>query len=820
LPVSAAIASAITATQTSSKNSTAGTQSVAPQTPVVLASTRGSNLVVDTWGLARPSTSVPALVLNVDWDRVALTAQPLQLPAVAAFVPPSSFNATMCMQLLVTEGNALAKSLDPLIVYCVVQAAQAGANICPKGSEGPICGICSTGYQISSDGNCVACPTGKATITYFVLSAVVIVVVLAVIFYIVLRSSSKLMKQEQERDRAQLEADQAEWNMPFDTTNSNADSSALTRIGDDGTLIVPPDISFKLKILLGFFQKGYAITSGLIIAWPTLFRQCLNYVSTIANFNFIQSSSVDCVIKTSYYTSFLTMTVLPLALIVFIFVAYLLPKRLGVLFKDTDDKAAKRSRRRFWKIIIFFLFLIYPSVSAYALGLFDCRDYYGQFLLFKDLTIDCTSDYYKRFSLFGSLMILLYPIGIPAFFIWKIRQYRYPKDGVRASRLNEPGVLAELGFLYDAYNRDLWWFDSVDSMEKLFLCAALPLVPAPYTLPVGMFVAVGFMMIVLLNKPFSRKADDRLALLAECELFIIMLTAYSFQTILDDGGSSNDTLSYILLALASLFLIFVSVQAVGVIKKLWKLYKEERANKSLTEDEEDDDVPLPPAPKLPDNFDQLQQQDEEDEDDVDIDSLDASAMQGLSQEAKKELEKTKAAQQARKAEKRKAKIAKRLSEQNAATEANVNPSSKEKIEAAVVALPSAIKKAAAGDSGAGMEIEMMAFNPMFKTAAVNATTVSTALASELFPEEELSNTPQGKYEKLHPLERRKEVEADAEVDEVKEELEKEKDDMAKYSHIQRVDVSVAPTVLFTQKAKLSTEALVKKDFPASSLKKK
>jgi hypothetical protein len=517
------------------------------------------------------------------------------------------------------------------------------------------------------------------------------------------------------------------------------------------------------------------------------------------------------------------MTVLPLALIVLIFVTYLLPKRLGVLFKDTDDKAAKRSRRRFWKIIIFFLFLIYPSVSAYALGLFDCRDYYGQYLLFKDLTIDCTSEYYKKFSLFGSLMILLYPIGIPAFFIMKIRQYRYPKDGVRASRLNEPGVLAELGFLYDAYNRDLWWFDSVDSMEKLFLCAALPLVPAPYTLPVGMFVAVGFMMIVLLNKPFSRKADDRLALLAECELFIIMLTAYSFQTILDDGGSSNDTLSYILIGLALIFLIFVSVQAVGVIKKLWKLYKEERANKSLIDDEEDDIEALPPAPKLPDNFDELTQQDAEDEDDVDIDSLDATAMQGLSAEAKRELEKTKAAQQARKAEKRKAKIAKRLSEQSATAETKLISSSKEKIEAAVVALPSVIKKAAAAgsdSSAAGLEIEMMAFNPMFKTAAVNATTVSTAMASELFPEEELSNTPQGKYEKLHPLERRKEVEADAEVDEVKEELEKEKDDMAKYSHIQRVDVSVAPPVTFTQKAKLGTEALVKKDFPASSLKKK
>jgi hypothetical protein len=241
--------------------------------------------------------------------------------------------------------------------------------------------------------------------------------------------------QEQKRDREMMMAARLETNLPSDGDNkSNMAASALTRIGDDGTLIVPPDFSFKLKIFLAFLQKGVAITSGITIAWPSKFRQFLTYISSFADFDILQTSSVDCVIKTTYFDSFIAMTVLPIAVVILIASLYLLPKKLGCVKKDTDENSAKRSRRRFWKIIIFFLFLIYPSVSAYALGLYDCRDFYGKYLLFRDLAIDCTSAEYHKYSLIGILMIFLYPLGIPLFFISMIKQYRYPKDGQRTSR--------------------------------------------------------------------------------------------------------------------------------------------------------------------------------------------------------------------------------------------------------------------------------------------------------------------------------------------------------------------------------------------------
>ena len=63
------------------------------------------------------------------------------------------------------------------------------------------------------------------------------------------------------------------------------------------------------------------------------------------------------------------------------------------------------------------------------------------------------------FRNFAGIMIIVYPIGVPAFFF--VMLYRYRK------RLDEIGIRAQLGFLYDAYTRDMWFFEMVCSPAPL-----------------------------------------------------------------------------------------------------------------------------------------------------------------------------------------------------------------------------------------------------------------------------------------------------------------------------------------------------------------
>ena len=59
-----------------------------------------------------------------------------------------------------------------------------------------------------------------------------------------------------------------------------------------------------------------------------------------------------------------------------------------------------------------------------------------------------------------------------------LHQYRY--------RLAEPGVRSELGFLFDGYTHDMWWFELADMAHKLCLTSLVVFLPFNAQMPFAM----------------------------------------------------------------------------------------------------------------------------------------------------------------------------------------------------------------------------------------------------------------------------------------------------------------------------------------------
>jgi hypothetical protein len=161
-------------------------------------------------------------------------------------------------------------------------------------------------------------------------------------------------------------------------------------------------------------------------------------------------------------------------------------------------------------------------------------------------------------------MLILYPIGIPVFLIGKLYLNRL--------ELTTPNVKAQLGFLYDGYHLEFWWFEMVDMFHKLFQVtrrarpparlAGLPHLrararrwrcspssprwrscswpwpssspttsssslwcgPAPRPAPTRRARA----HTPVAQRPYVRKSDDRLHLLANTEIFLLLLSVHVF----------------------------------------------------------------------------------------------------------------------------------------------------------------------------------------------------------------------------------------------------------------------------------------------------
>jgi len=124
-----------------------------------------------------------------------------------------------------------------------------------------------------------------------------------------------------------------------------------------------------------------------------------------------------------------------------------------------------------------------------------------------------------------------------------------------------------LGFLYDGYDKDAWWFELVDMTHKFLLTSVLSFFPSTAQMPVGMVVCTLYTMAILVRKPYYRKGDDRLHMFAQVELFLLMLAGFVF---FREGVTDSQVklISAFLIIVTVCFMVLFILQAANIIRKL------------------------------------------------------------------------------------------------------------------------------------------------------------------------------------------------------------------------------------------------------------
>jgi len=268
-------------------------------------------------------------------------------------------------------------------------------------------------------------------------------------------------------------------------------------------------------------------------------------------------------VKATYYTKLWTFCAIPPALIGAILLLYWLPwylKHRLISEESSRDLQIKILRKRTWRLVLFTLFLIYPSVSSFVLRLYVCRRVEGVDYLAADFAVLCTDDTYKANAGVDAFMIVIYPIGVLAFLFAML--YRYRK------RLNETGVRAQLGFLYDAYERELWYFELIDMMHKLLVTSIVAFFPPLAQMAVAMVIVCVYLMVILATRPYIRKGDDRLHLFAQVEIFLLLMAGNNFNSQDKPDKFMEDVMSAILIIVFCAFILFFLVQCYVNLRKI------------------------------------------------------------------------------------------------------------------------------------------------------------------------------------------------------------------------------------------------------------
>ena len=261
-----------------------------------------------------------------------------------------------------------------------------------------------------------------------------------------------------------------------------------------------------LKIFLSFGQCVQSFSVTYTITWPEFLAEFYKYLK-VFNIDIFEFGGMDCMFPflKSFYTKFMITVFIPPAFVVLLVLGYLhslrkLIKRRGVTAQVSmlEQKIERvELSGGYWSKAFFMLIVLYLKVSQTVIEIFRTKEYEptpkwdqryslninamdcddmgcmektsyrswevsDRCYLVADVRLSCTAALYRFLFLpTGTALVLVYPVGIPAGFLWLLMRDR--------DQIHDAISRMKFGFLYADYLGKYFYWEVWDLFRKLVL---------------------------------------------------------------------------------------------------------------------------------------------------------------------------------------------------------------------------------------------------------------------------------------------------------------------------------------------------------------
>ncbi len=361
-------------------------------------------------------------------------------------------------------------------------------SACEKGYEGPLCGVCSSGYYKQLQ-TCTQCPSKKWIVGQLSIIAAIVLIIIIVLVLIIRR-----MKK-----------------------------------GSDRRPLVDMLLS-KLKIVIGFYQVTYGLLQAFsYINWPGSLQVIAKY-SEILQMDVFQISPIHCFFsryRVDAFGSLFTIMAVNAAAIGFSAIAYGVRKVIILRsLQDVDNsRNLAQTKEIVFKNLFFFLYVTYLSTCAKTANVLPlacqklCRDEKEvscSNYMRADYSIQCQGTKYNHWLIVACIStayIFALPIS-SLMALWRKRRLLSTTEDVGS--LQDPGsgmeMISGLSFLYENYNHRSWYWELVEMSRKVILTSGLILVGQESRSYIGLAWVIAGLYGMLFSwiKPIKDVTENRL----------------------------------------------------------------------------------------------------------------------------------------------------------------------------------------------------------------------------------------------------------------------------------------------------------------------
>lgn len=274
----------------------------------------------------------------------------------------------------------------------------------------------------------------------------------------------------------------------------------------------------------------------------------------------------SCLFSPNFYSRLLLATVTPLVVLSMLAGAYLVAqKKYG-----NSEHGRLVVRNQHLTAALFVVFFTYSSASSTIFQTFRCDllDDGVQYLQ-ADYSITCSNATHKAFTAYASLMLVVYPLGIPALFLWWLVHNR---EHLQRSDREANAHLKPFYSIWGTYKPRRYYYEVVECLRRISLSAAsVYFVPNSVNqIAIVLSLALVFMFVSESMSPFDRNDDMTLyrwgngVVLASMYVALLMKANTS-----NEVSGQLSVLAWVLITANVVMMISVIVQSV-LLAKLWR----------------------------------------------------------------------------------------------------------------------------------------------------------------------------------------------------------------------------------------------------------
>ncbi|CAM9540886.1 unnamed protein product, partial [Scytosiphon promiscuus] len=242
------------------------------------------------------------------------------------------------------------------------------------------------------------------------------------------------------------------------------------------------------------------------VSYPGVYQDFLSAISII-NFDLGSVLSAGCLwSEIDFHGQLLVSTVWPLVVVGFLSMTYWIAMRRISATAENAGDAVETIHRKHQTVLLLLTFLVYSSVSSMVFQTFACETLDdGIEYLRADYRIQCTDAKHKAFEVYASLMIMVYPVGIPLLYAVQLFQHR----GVLAHASADKAAAQPIVGLWEPYRPERFYYEVVECGRRIMLTGVVVFIFPNDAAQVAITMLIAFIFFGVLEilSPYKSESD-------------------------------------------------------------------------------------------------------------------------------------------------------------------------------------------------------------------------------------------------------------------------------------------------------------------------